>query len=244
MDRVANGSNTTFCCPPRSPANGMEARESGLRLKAWRCTRGGYSATAARLPLKAWRRRPRPVASGSSPCSARRTGPSGRGSARGAGCAARTRIGRAHRIFGRPHRLARERQPTKHEPHGFSIERILLLVQSNCRLVRLLLRTLGFGGAVGANKYFAFRFRHREKINQPVEAGRVRHGFEFGGHTGDVTGNVEGFSRHSPVRRIVGSSRRSRGSAPSGSPISAFRSHETYLRGHPIKLSHVRSFTK
>ena len=110
MDRVANGSNTTFCCPPRSPAHGMEARESGLRLKAWRCTRGGYSATAARLPLKAWRRRPRPVASGSSPCSARRTGPSGRGSARGAGCAARTRIGRARRIFGRPHRLVRERQ--------------------------------------------------------------------------------------------------------------------------------------
>jgi hypothetical protein len=34
------------------PANGMEARESGLRLKAWRRTRGGYSATAARLPLR------------------------------------------------------------------------------------------------------------------------------------------------------------------------------------------------
>ena len=54
------------------PANGMEAKESGFRLKAWRCTRGGYSATAARLPLKAWQRSPRPVASGSSSCSALR----------------------------------------------------------------------------------------------------------------------------------------------------------------------------
>ncbi len=33
------------------------------------------------------------------------------------------------------------------------------------RLVGFLLRTLGFGGIVGANKCFAFRFRHREKIN-------------------------------------------------------------------------------
>ena len=67
------------------------------------------------------------------------------------------------------------RAPTKHEPHGFSIERILPLVQSNCRLVGFLLRALGFGGTVGANKYFAFRFRHPEKINQLVEAGRDRH---------------------------------------------------------------------
>jgi len=136
------------------------------------------------------------------------------------------------------------RAPTKPEPHGFSIERTVLLVQSNCRLVGFLLCALGFGGAVGANKYFAFRFRHPEKINQPVEAGRDRHGFEFGGHAGDVTGNVEHFPRHSPVRRIVASSRRSRWSAPSGSPISAFRFHETHLRGHPIKLSHVRPFAK
>jgi hypothetical protein len=97
------------------PVNGMEARESEFRLKAWRCTRGGYSATAARLPPKAWRRSPRPVASGSSPCSALahhtpRTGPRGGGSARGAGSAARTRTGRAGRMFGRPHRLVRERQ--------------------------------------------------------------------------------------------------------------------------------------
>jgi hypothetical protein len=95
------------------PANGMEARESGL--KARRRTRGGYSATAARLPLEAWQRSPRPVASGSSRCSAlahhtRRTGPGGGGWARGAGGAARTRTGRARRIFGRPHRLVRERQ--------------------------------------------------------------------------------------------------------------------------------------
>jgi hypothetical protein len=156
------------------PANGMEARESGLRLKAWRCTRGGYSATAARLPLKD----PRPVASGSSPGSAlahhaRRTGPGGGGSARVAGSAARTRTGRASNIW--PTASPCARAPTKHEPHGFSIERILLLVQSNCRLVGFLLRTLGFGGTVGANKYFAFRFRHPEKINQLVEAGRDRH---------------------------------------------------------------------
>ena len=133
----------------------------------------------------------------------------------------------------------RERQPTKHEPHGFSIERILLLAPSNCRLVGFLLRTLSFGGAIGANKYFAFRFRHREKISQPVETGCVRYGFEFGGHAGDVTGSVELFRRDSPARRVVASSRRSRGSAPCGSPISAFRFHETHLRGHPIKLSHV-----
>ena len=66
----------------------------------------------------------------------------------------------------------------------------VLLVRSNCRLVGFLLRALGFGDTVGANKYFAFHFRHPEKINQPVEAGRDRHGFEFGGHAGDVTGNV------------------------------------------------------
>jgi hypothetical protein len=54
------------------PANGMQARESGLRLKAWRCTRGGYSATAAQLPLRAWRRSARPLANGSSPCSSLR----------------------------------------------------------------------------------------------------------------------------------------------------------------------------
>jgi hypothetical protein len=114
-DRVANGSNRPLLPSELGPANGTEARESGFRLKAWRCTRGGCSATAARLPLTAWRRSPRPVASGSSPCSAlahhtRRTGPGGGGSVRGVGSAARTRTGRARRIFGRPHRLVRERQ--------------------------------------------------------------------------------------------------------------------------------------
>jgi hypothetical protein len=128
------------------------------------------------------------------------------------------------------------RAPTKPEPHGFSIERFVLLVQSNCRLVGFLRRALC---AMRANKYFAFHFRHPEKINQPVEAGSDRHGLKLGGHAGDVTG-----SAHSPVRRLVGSSRRSRGSARCGFPISAFRFHETHLRGDPIKLYHVRSFPK
>jgi hypothetical protein len=97
----------------------VEARESGFRLKAWHCTRGGYSATAARLPL-----RPGNEARGrsraSSPCAAlrpspfahhiRRNRPGGEDSARGVGGAARTRTGEACRIFGRPHRLVRERQ--------------------------------------------------------------------------------------------------------------------------------------
>ena len=97
---------STLCCPPRStPANGMEARESGLRLKAWRRARGGYSATAAR-PSRGLARSPRPVASGSSPCSAlahhtRRTEPGGGGSARGAGGAARTRTGRVEDLADR-----------------------------------------------------------------------------------------------------------------------------------------------
>ena len=34
---------------------------------------------------------------------------------------------------------------------------------------------------------FAFRFRHPEKVSQPVEVGRDRQGFELGGHAGDVT---------------------------------------------------------
>jgi hypothetical protein len=72
------------------------------------------------------------------------------------------------------------------------------LVQSNSWLVGSLLRTLSFGGTVGANKYFAFRFRHPGKITQLVEAGNDRHGFEFGGQAGDLTGNVERFPRHSP----------------------------------------------
>jgi hypothetical protein len=130
---------------------------------------------------------------------------------------------------------------TKHEPHGFSIERSVLLVQSNCRLVGFLLRPLRFGGEVHANNYFAFHFRHRKKISELVETGPDRLGFELGGHVGDVTGNVERFPRHSHARRIVGSSRRSRWSALSGSPISGFPSYETYFCGHPMKLFHVKS---
>ena len=228
------------------PANGMEARESGL--KARRRMRGGYSATAARLPLEAWQRSPRPVASGSSRCSASTNWPGRR--RLGARCGwALLELELAGRVEYLADRIALCASANKHGPHGSSreLERIVLLAQSNRRLVaKFLLRALGFGGTgeKGANKYFAFRFRHCEKINQSVEAGRVRHGFEFGGHICDVTSNVERFPRHSPVRRIVGSSRRSRGSAPSSSPIPAFRFHETHLRGQPIKLSHVRSFAK
>jgi hypothetical protein len=219
------------------PANGMEARESGLRLKAWRRTRAAIPQRR-RGPLEAWHE-----ARGRSRADHHRARPlpitldelSQAAEARRAVRVALLELGLgASKIW--PTASPWARAPTKTEPHGFSIERILLLVQSNCRLVGFLLRTLGFGGAVGANKYFAFHFRHPEKINQLVEAGRFRHGFEFGGHAGDVTGNVQRFPRHSPVRRVVGSSRRSRGSTPFGSPISAFRFHETHLRGHPIKL--------
>jgi hypothetical protein len=38
----------------------------------------------------------------------------------------------------------------------FSIKRFVLWVQSNRRFVRFLLRTLGFGDVVGANKHLAF----------------------------------------------------------------------------------------
>ena len=147
----------------------------------------------------------------------------------------------ARRIFARPHRLVRGRQRNRSRMDSQSND-LFSWCGSNCRLVGFLLRTLG---AVRANKYFAFHFRHPEKINQPVEAGRDRHGFEFGGHACDVTGSVElFFPRHCTVRRLVGASRRSRGSAPGGSPIFAFGFHETHLRGDPIKLSHLSSFAK
>jgi hypothetical protein len=64
-----------------------------------------------------------------------------------------------------------------------------------------------------ANQHFAFHFRHPEKVSQPVEVGRDRHGFELGGHVVEVAGDVKHFLRHSPKILIVGSSRRSRGSA-------------------------------
>ena len=124
------------------------------------------------------------------------------------------------------------------------IERIVCLGAVQLKARRHSPRALTLRGHRSANKYFAFRFRHPEKINQPVEAGRDSDGFEFGDHAGDVMGSVELFPRHSPVRRAIGSSRRSCGSDPCGSPISAFRFHETHLRGYPIKLSHVIFPTK
>jgi hypothetical protein len=93
-----------------------------------------------------------------------------------------------------------------------------------------LLLALGFRDVVGANKDFAFLFRHPEKVCQWVKARRDRHGFEPRGHVDDVTGDVDCFA---------GSSRRSRGTALSGSPMYAFSSRETYVRGRPMKLSHL-----
>jgi hypothetical protein len=113
-------------------------------------------------------------------------------------------------------------------PRGSSIERIVLLMQSSSKLVGFILRALGFGNAADANQYFAFRFRHPEKVNQPVEVGRDRQGFELGGHVCDVASDVEHFPRHSPMRRIVRASRRSRGSELSASPTFGFVSQEAY----------------
>ena len=121
---------------------------------------------------------------------------------------------------------------------GFSIERIVLVMQSNRRLVRLLHRALGFGVAAAANDEFAFYFRHPEKVSQPVEVGLDRYGFELGGHIGNVAGDDERSPRHSPTRRILESSLRSRWNALSSSPISELVSREAYFLGHPIKLSH------
>ena len=219
------------------PANGMEARESGFRLKAvalheGRLFRNDGEAASQGLATKPETGRERIITLLSpSPITLDELTRAAK-----ARRAVRWRCSNSNwqggsNIWPTPSPCARA--STKPESHGISIDRIVL--------VGFLLRTLG---AVGANKHFAFHFRHPEKINQLVEAGRVRHGFEFGGHAGDVTGNVQRFPRHSPVRRFVASSRRSRWSAPSGSPISAFRFHETHLRGDPIKLSRVRSFTK
>ena len=108
-------------------------------------------------------------------------------------------------------------------------------VQSS-RLVGFILRGLGFGDAADANQYFAFGFRHPEKVSQPVEVGRDRQGFELSGHAGDVARNVEYFPRHCLIRRIVGSSRQSRGSVLSASPTSGFVSQEAYFLGHLISL--------
>jgi DNA protecting protein DprA len=119
------------------------------------------------------------------------------------------------------------RPPTKFEPRGFSIERIVPLRQLS-GLEGVLVSALGFGDCVRANINFAFRFRHPEEIGEQVEPGRDRHGFELGGHVGDITSNIERFPRHGPVRGIVGSPLRSSESAFSGSPVfSAFPSRET-----------------
>jgi hypothetical protein len=108
---------------------------------------------------------------------------------------------------------------------GFSIEPAALSLSSNCRFVGFLIRALGSGAEVHASNYFAFQFRHREKISELVETSPDRLGFELGSHDGDVTGDVERFPRHSHARWIVRSFRRSRESALSGSLISGFSSY-------------------
>jgi hypothetical protein len=112
-DRVANGSNRPFAALQDRPSErDGSARERGLRIKARRCTRGGYSATTARLPLKVLTTKPEAgrerIITVLGPCPSHSTNWPAR--ARGAGSAARTRTGRARRIFGRPHRLVRERE--------------------------------------------------------------------------------------------------------------------------------------
>src|SRR6202044_2286861 len=99
-------------------------------------------------------------------------------------------------------------------------------MQSSSRLVGFILYALGFGDAADSNQYFAFRFRHPEKVSQQVEVGRDRQGFELGGHVGDVAGDVEHFPRHSPMRRIVVSSRLSPETPLSPPPTPGFASQE------------------
>ena len=124
---------------------------------------------------------------------------------------------RARPIFGRP-RTAWARAPTNISSVDLSIERIVLMMQSNGRLVGFILRALGFEDALDANQSFCFPLSPSRE-SKPAGRGwaATAQGFELGGHVGDVAGNVEPFPRHSPARRIVGSSRRSRGSVPSGS---------------------------
>ena len=135
---------------------------------------------------------------------------------------------------------ARRRNPPQRQRNmsgvDLSIERVVLVRQSNNRLVGFIRRALGFEGHVDANQYFAFRFRHPEKVSQLVEVGRERRSFESVPvhDASDVAGDVEHFPRHSPMRRTVSSSPRSRGSALSGSPASGFKSREAYFLGHPI----------
>jgi hypothetical protein len=51
----------------RRRLRGMEREKADFRLRGGVARGAANSATAARLPLKAWQRSPRPVASGSSP---------------------------------------------------------------------------------------------------------------------------------------------------------------------------------
>jgi hypothetical protein len=106
------GQNDPLLPSKIGPANGMKARESGRRLKAWRRTRGNYSATAARLTLKA-RRLCRGRSRSDRSALAHHTRRTG--STRSAGGVSRTRTDSAHRMFGRPHRSVRERQPNGSE---------------------------------------------------------------------------------------------------------------------------------
>jgi hypothetical protein len=90
------GQNDPLLPSKIGPANGMKARESGCRLKAWRRTRGNYSATAARLTLKARRLRRGRSRSDRSALAhhTRRTG-----STRSAGGVSRTRTDSASNVW-------------------------------------------------------------------------------------------------------------------------------------------------
>jgi hypothetical protein len=120
---------------------------------------------------------------------------------------------------------------------GSSVERIIRARQFNRGLEGLLVGVLGFSDGVGANIYFAFRFRHSEKIGEQIEAARNSHGLKLSGHIGDISGNIERLPRNAPVRRIVGPSRRPRGAVPYGSRFSAYPSRETHFLNHAIALS-------
>ena len=129
----------------------------------------------------------------------------------------------------------------KGEADDASVERIARVRLNRLSRVRVFggfSFAFDFGDGVGPNKEFAFGFRHPEEISQEIEMRRNRHGFELGGHVGDIMRDVESLPRYHAARRIVGSLRRPRRSALSSSPMfAAFPSRETQFVGHRLKQS-------
>ena len=144
------------------------------------------------------------------------------------------------RYLGRPRRIGRERHRNV-EPRGSQSNELFSWCSPAVGSWNSS-SALGFGAPLTRTNISLSVFAIRE-LSQPVKVGNYCHGFELGGHVGDVAGDVEHFPRHSPMRRIVGSSRRSRGSALSASPPSGFVSQEACFLGHPIKLSHLPLLT-